>query len=98
MGSQPKAPTAEQNIGAATDLSNLQQGFNINSQAGSQYNQSNPYGSLQYQQTGTGPGGVPIYSANTSLSPVEQGLFNQYTGTQGQAGSQAPGALNFGNY
>ncbi len=98
MGSQPTAPNAQSNLGTAADLSNMQQGYNVASQAGSQYNQSNPYGSLQYQQTGTGPGGVPIYSANTSLSPVEQNLVNQYTGTQAQAGGQASDVLNQGNY
>ena len=98
MGSQPTPPSPQQNLAAATDVGNSQQGFNVASQAGSQYNQSNPYGSLSYQQTGTGPGGVPIYSANTSLSPIEQQLFGQYTGTQAQAGGQAASDLGFGNY
>lgn len=98
MGSQPTAPSPGQDLQTSDALSQSQQGYNVASQAGSQYNQSNPYGSLNYQQTGTGPGGVPIYSANTSLSPVEQNLFNQYTGTQGQAGGEAGSVLSQGNY
>lgn len=98
MGSQPTPPSPGDIEQSSLGLSNAQQGFNVASQAGSQYNQSNPYGSLNYQQTGTGPGGVPIYSANTSLSPTEQNLFNQYTGTQAQAGGQAASDLGFGNY
>jgi hypothetical protein len=40
-------------------------------------NQSGPFGSLTYNQTGTNPDGTPIYTANASLSPQEQGLYSQ---------------------
>lgn len=40
-------------------------------------NQSNPYGSLTYSQTGTNPDGTPQYSANTTLNPTQQGLLDQ---------------------
>src|ERR1700686_4187827 len=105
--SSPAAPTAQTplnqpgvfdpNATAAT-----QQQYNVGSagegQAGSNYNQSNPYGSTQYTQTGTGPGGVPIYSANVNLSPAQQQLLNTLQGTQGTAGTQAGNLLAGAQY
>jgi hypothetical protein len=38
--------------------------------------QHTPQGSLTYAQRGTGPDGTPLYSATTSLSPQEQGIYN----------------------
>jgi hypothetical protein len=68
------------------------------SQAGSNYNQFDPYGSLTYTQTGTGPGGVPIYSSQTQLSPQQQQLLNTLQGTQQSAGTQAGNLLSSANY
>src|SRR5258706_5226895 len=65
------------------------------SQAGSMVNQSNPFGSLSYTQTGTGPNGVPIYSANTSFNPQIQSILNNLWG--GAAGSLASGNYGAGN-
>ena len=90
--------TAQSQLGYNTGIAALQQQYNTGAQAGSQYNQYNPYGNLNYMQTGTGPNGVPIYSAVESFSPVEQGLFNTYTGTQGTAGQQAANLLQQANY
>jgi len=61
-------------------------------------NQNNPYGSLQYTQTGVGPNGTPIYTANTNLNPVQQSLFDQLMGTKGTAGGQAGSLLSGANY
>ena len=81
---------------------NVQQNLNkqdaIISQAGSMVGQNNPYGSLSYQQTGTGPGGVPMYTANVKLNPQEQGLFNTLLGTQQEAGTGAKNLLKSANY
>ena len=96
--SQPSPPSATAGIQAANQVASGQQGYNVSAQAGSQYNQSDPYGSLNYSQTGTGPGGVPLYSASTSYSPSQQAALGQYTGTQLQAGSEATPTLNYGNY
>ncbi len=52
-------------------------------------NQTGPYGSLQYQQTGTNPDGTPIYSANTTLSPQQQQLYGQQVQGQQEAGTAA---------
>ncbi len=105
--SSPAAPTAQTplsqpNVFNPNDVAALQQQYNTGaaseSQAGSNYNQSNPYGSTNYTQTGTGPGGVPIYSANVSLSPAQQQLLNTLQGTQGTAGNQAGSLLTGAAY
>jgi hypothetical protein len=96
--SQPSPPSPSAGIAAANQVAQGQQGYNVSAQAGSQYNQSDPYGSLNYSQTGVGPGGVPLYTASTSFSPAQQQLYGQYTGTQTQAGGEASPLLNYGNY
>lgn len=45
-------------------------------------NQTNPYGSLTYSQTGTNPDGSPIFAANTTLNAPEQKLFDTGVATQ----------------
>lgn len=47
--------------------------------AANRVNQSTPYGSLQYTQTGVDAQGNPIWSANQSLNPALQGTFNNLT-------------------
>lgn len=83
-------------------VAQTQQGYNtqsgIQSQAGSMVNQNNPYGSVTYQQTGTGPGGIPIYSSNVNLTPQQQQLFNSYFGSQAAAGQGGQGLLQGANY
>lgn len=56
------------------------------SDASSKVNQFNPYGSLQYTQTGTGPGGVPLYTSNTTLAPDQQQLLDALTANKTKAG------------
>lgn len=51
--------------------------------------QTTPYGSLTYNQTGTAADGTPMYSANTQLNAPEQNLFNQTVSTQGTLASDA---------
>lgn len=98
----PQTPLNQPGVFDPNELSVAQQGINTTaataSQAGSNYNQTNPYGTTQYTQTGTGPGGVPIYSANVSLSPAQQQLLNTLQGTQGTAGTQAGSLLTGANY
>ena len=94
-GSNPPA-VQNPNVTAAQ-----QQQYNIQSQAGSQPQQFNPYGSVTSSIIGYGPGGVPIWGTQTNLSPVEQGLFNTQTGTQALAGQQGQnliGGAGYGNY
>lgn len=61
-------------------------------QAGSMVNQNNAFGSLNYNQSGTGPGGVPLYTAGVGLNPQLQGIVNSL---MGQTGSSLAGA-NYG--
>ena len=51
--------------------------------------QTNPYGSLTYQQTGTNADGSPQYSSTTSLNAPEQQLFNTAVSTQNKIGTTA---------
>jgi hypothetical protein len=94
----PSPPSTGSIQGAGTTLGNQQQGINTQSQYGSNYNQSNPYGSLNYVQTGTGPNGQPQYTAIENLSPQQQQLLNTYTGTQNVAGLGAQGVLQGAQY
>lgn len=98
MSSSPSVPAVPSPGGTA----NVQTGLNTTaaeqSQQGSGVNQVNPYGSLTYSQTGTGAGGVPLYTATTSLSPQQQGLLNTLTGTQQTAGTDAASLLAGANY
>lgn len=80
--SAPKAP--DPNVTAAAEgqwnsfTAQQQQAMNMT-------NQNTPWGSLAYQQTGTqtiiDPNGkpveVPMYTANTTLSPGQQAIFDQ---------------------
>lgn len=71
-------------------------------------NQTTPYGSLTYAQSGTNPDGTPIYTSTQSLNPAEQQLFNTDVGTQntmatdasklaGNLGNSLTSAPNLGN-
>ena len=100
---QPSPPNPQQIAGQSLNLAGQQLG-QINlpaaeaSQAGSNYQQAGPYGSLTYGQVGTGPGGVPIYGSNVQLSPQQQTLLNTLQGTQATAGGQAGSLLAGANY
>lgn len=101
MGSAPSVNTGDIAAEAAA-LAAQQQGYDVSDyemqQAGNQVNQITPFGSLDYTQIGTGPNGVPIYSANTTLSPEQQYLLNMTQGTQSGAATQANELLNNTNY
>src|ERR1700721_1991393 len=99
---QPSPPNPAQIAQNAEQVGQQQATLNTGiaqqNQAGSNYNQYDPYGSLTYSQTGTGPGGTPIYSSNVSLSPTQQNLLNLLQGTQTTAGGQAGNLLTGANY
>lgn len=52
-------------------------------------NQSTPYGSLTYKQSGTAADGTPMYTATTELSPDMKSLYDNMIGTQKTLGSTA---------
>lgn len=55
--------------------------------------QTNPYGSLKYTQSGTNPDGTPKFSAATTLSAPMQGIFDKSTGIGNALLSSGAGAL-----
>jgi hypothetical protein len=77
----PPAPNPQAVIGEQTAANKntaiTQQNLNM-------VDQKNPYGSLSYNQTGTNADGTPKYTATTSLTPQQQGLFDVYQKIQGQ--------------
>ncbi len=85
-----------------TQVANATQGYNTAagtaSQAGSLINQVTPYGTIDYSQRGTGPGGVPLYTGTATLSPAQQQLLDTLQGTQKTAGNQASTLLTNANY
>lgn len=100
---QPTPPNPQQIAGQSLDLAGQQLGqINLPAaeagQAGSNYQQFGPYGSLTYGQVGTGPGGVPIYGSNVNLSPQQQALLQTLQGTQATAGGQAGSLLAGAGY
>lgn len=78
--SGPKAPdpmqTAQAQMGLNRETAITQQELNM-------VNQSGPWGSVSYNQTGTSASGTPQYSQTTSLSPSQQRIFNQSQAAQG---------------
>lgn len=86
----------------AQALAAQQQGYDVSNaesqQAMNQVEQVTPFGTLNYTQTGVGPNGVPLYAAETQLSPQEQYLLATGQGTQGEAATSANELLTGANY
>lgn len=61
------AAQTQSNIATATANANL-----------NRIDQTTPYGSLQYQITGTNPDGTPKYTQTQTFSPTQQTQFDQY--------------------
>lgn len=76
MGSAPSPPA----VPSAQNISGQQFQTNLNSAASqsalNNYNQVTPYGDLSFAQTGTGPNGIPTYTATQTLNPGQQSLVN----------------------
>jgi hypothetical protein len=83
------APTPPDPAATAAAQQKLNQQSAITTAETNMVNQQTPYGSLNYTQTGTNADGTPIFSAATTLSPAEQGLFNTTVGTQQGAATTA---------
>lgn len=79
----PKAPDPAATAAAQTqmnkDTATTQQELNM-------VNQNTPYGSLNYEQTGTSASGTPQYTATQTLSPENQALYNNYMSLAGKMG------------
>lgn len=96
--SSPSPPTPMDPNQVASQQASYNTTAGEQSQAGSAINQVNPYGSLTYSQSGTGPGGVPLYTATSQLSPQQQQLLTTLQGTQNIAGQQGQQTLAGANY
>lgn len=98
MGNAPDVPNVpDPNVVAANQATyNTKAG--VDSQVGSMVNQDNPYGSLNYSQTGTSPDGTPIYTSKTTLTPDNQRLLDVLQGTKATAGTQGSNLISGANY
>jgi len=66
--------------------------------AANRVNQQTPFGGLSYSQTGTDAYGNPTYTATQTMSPEQQGLYQQQTGLQnGVLGAAQAGLGNVQN-
>lgn len=77
----PKA-TASAQAGFNKDAAVSQQRLNM-------VDQSNPFGSINYTQSGTAPDGTPTFKATTTLSPEQQALYDQQNRLKMSAGDTA---------
>lgn len=77
--SAPRAPdpmqTAQAQAGLNRQTAITQQELNM-------VNQTNPYGSVRYNQTGTTASGNPIWNQTTTFSPGQQAIFDQTQAAQ----------------
>lgn len=83
------APTPPDPTATAQGQEKLNRQSAINTETINDVNQTTPYGSLTYNQTGVGPNGVPIMQATQTLNPAEQSLFDNTVATQNLMGSDA---------
>jgi hypothetical protein len=90
MQSSPTPPDPYQTAAAQTQSNLATAKAN---QESNMVNQSNPFGSLTYSQSGTNPDGTPIYNANTTLSAPFQGILDKSTGAANSLLSSGAGAL-----
>lgn len=74
--SSPSPPPVFDPNAVAANQQNLNTQSAAEGQAMSMVNQNNPFASINYSQTGTGPGGVPLYTANTTLNPQVQAIVD----------------------
>lgn len=70
---------------AAPDYSSAAQQTSASDLAANRLNQVNPYGSLNYQQTGTDQYGNPTYTQTQTVNPQLQAAINANLGQLGQA-------------
>jgi hypothetical protein len=99
MGGSSSAPTPPDPAQTASTQAALNTSAGEQSQQGSMVNQNiQGLGGLSYVQSGTGAGGVPLYTANTTLSTPEAQILSGLQGGQILAGSQGNNLLAGANY
>lgn len=98
MGGSPEVPKVPDATVTANSQFNLNKQAGQASQQGSMVNQTNPFGSLSYSQTGTSPDGTPLYTARTSLDGSQQQLLDILNGTRTSAGTAGRNLISGANY
>ena len=76
LGPAPRAPDAPNYVGAAQETAAGNLKAAQTAAAANRVNQVTPYGSLNYNETGTDSQGNPTWTASTNLSPTGQSLLN----------------------
>jgi hypothetical protein len=94
LGAPSPPPVPDPNVTAANQQ-NINRQSAVEGQAMSMVGQENPFASLSYSQSGTGPGGVPLYTATTKLNPQIQAILDQLKSGVGHQVSQ--GGYDTGN-
>lgn len=104
---KPEAPTPPDPKDTASAATGTNIGTAIANNAMGMVNQTTPFGSLNYEQTGTyaytdpytgQTYDLPQYSATTSLSPEQQNILNQQYAAKGNLASAAAAeSANLGN-
>ena len=90
-GSAPKTPDPDKVSAAQTQSNKDTAAYNAQL---NRVNQTNPFGSSSYSQTGTDPTtGAPIYNQSTTLSPQLQALFDSQTSSQQGISDAIGGAI-----
>lgn len=98
MSNSPDVPQVADPGVTASKQFDLNKQAGTASQAGSMVSQSNPYGSLNYTQTGTSPDGTPLYTAKTTFDPAQQQILDILNGTKKVAGQQGQALIQGANY
>jgi hypothetical protein len=75
--SSPKKPNAQAQVAQQEEINQKTQAMNL---AAARTNQVNPFGSLNYSQTGTDSFGNPTYTATQSLTPERQAILDAVQG------------------
>lgn len=78
-GGKDDAPEAPDYMGLAREQAKMQREINRETLAANRVNQTTPYGSVNYSQSGTDQYGNPTYTATQTLSPEQQKLYGQNT-------------------
>lgn len=73
------APEAPDYMALAQKQAEMQRDINRETLAANRVNQTTPYGSVAYSQSGTDQYGNPTYTATQTLSPEQQKLYGQNT-------------------
>ncbi len=90
----PKTPAPPDPAQTAAQQAQMNKQTAITQSQLAQVDQTTPYGSLKYTQTGTWADGTPKYEATTTFSPGEQAQYDQYNQTQQKMGSIAGAQLD----